>query len=59
MRDDVLTDAAKYKSGDKLRMTLIPFEQADTVARSTQRSDDTRDYDSPLFWATRVELAPK
>jgi alginate O-acetyltransferase complex protein AlgJ len=59
MRDNVFSQAARYKVGDTLKMSLIPFEKADPIVRGTQRSDDTHDYDSPLFWATQMEVVPK
>jgi hypothetical protein len=59
MRDEVLAEAAKYKVGDTLKISLVPFEKVDATIRGTQRSDDTHDYDSPLFWATHVEVVSK
>jgi alginate O-acetyltransferase complex protein AlgJ len=56
MKNDSWTEAAQYKPGDTLRLSLIPFEKADPMARSVQRADDVQDYDSPLFWAAHAEV---
>jgi hypothetical protein len=52
MKDNRWLAAASYAVGDRLRMTLIPFSQADPQIRNMQRADDTDDFTLRPFYST-------
>jgi hypothetical protein len=44
MKNNVWLPAAKYAPGDRVRLRLILFKDADSRTRSVQRTDDLDDY---------------
>jgi len=54
IEDEVWTEAARYRVGEELRLTLVPFSKVPARWKSAQRADDIEDYDSALFYAVAV-----
>jgi hypothetical protein len=52
MKDDVWLPAASYTVGDRLRLTMIPIEQADRQTQTLQRADDLNDFTTKVFFVT-------
>ena len=53
MKDDRWLPPASYSMGDRLRMPLVPFGQADPQIRNMQRADDTEDFSLRPFYSVR------
>jgi hypothetical protein len=53
MKDDRWLQPASYSVGDRLRMTLVPFGQAEPQIRNMQRADDTEDFALRPFYSLR------
>jgi hypothetical protein len=52
MRDNTWLPAATYAVGDRLRLDMIPLEQADAKTQTLQRADDLNDFTSKVFFVT-------
>jgi hypothetical protein len=53
MKDDTWLPAATYAVGDRLRLTLIPMDQADRKIQALQRADNLNDFTLKVFFVTR------
>ncbi|WP_420573932.1 hypothetical protein [Kordia sp.] len=42
---------ANYRAGDKVRVTMIPFEKADAEIRQTQLADGVDDFEMKVYYA--------
>ena len=54
MRDRVLQPAARFRPGQRQRLTIRPFAEMTELARVMQ-ADDTEEYDLTPYWVVRYE----
>lgn len=53
MRDNTWLPAATYAAGDRLRLNMVPIEQADARTQALQRADDLNDFTSKVFFVIK------
>jgi hypothetical protein len=53
MRDNTWLPAATYAAGDRVRLSMIPMEQADAKTQTLQRADDLNDFTSRVFFVIK------
>ncbi|MBC8757402.1 hypothetical protein H2O64_22220 [Kordia sp. YSTF-M3] len=54
-----LVKTAKFKIGDKVKITLIPFEKASSEIRQTQLVDQIDDFDIKVYYAVNATKIKK
>ncbi len=55
MSERRLLPPARYVPGNRVRLELIPFDEAGRDVRSLQRSDDLQDFTTPAYWTIAGE----
>ena len=55
MKDNVFLPAASYRTGDRLRLRVVPLKGAPLNLQSVRRVDDLDDFDHPPYFVLDEE----